>query len=626
MASRQTYQWNSTVLSPPQIAQVIYQAGIHDANTIAQLVSIAQRESGGRAGVHGSASPQGRVSGDRGLFQINSVHDAALMRAGIIHSPTDLFNPVINARAAAFLSGGGNPTTMRQLWGAAGGTWTGSSGGFPPPNFGAVQQAQSARLFNQPFVGGGGASGAGSAGYGYGGGSGVPGSVAAENAYYNSLYAGYTTQLGLTGALTQSQIDNARQQQGFANQLAGYQQNGLDLQGQQLDLENQYQNDLAFLNRDLSKTQQATNLKEWQALAGNIGKLQELAGQGLTQDKKYHDLTVKLEQDINKAAQKWAGSQRVFNQQDYHLALDALHNVLTTEAAKWTEVKRSTHAGQLLAGSDYNQKLRESAFVEGEQKRQANSQATAKGALTSEGHGQDLSAFQQQHGLANSDARGQLNGALENIKQAYQQGRISYQDAARQTATAQSRANLTWRQNLGNINHQAQQAGFDYRGNVQQANQQYGNAHLSYQQNMQNLGYQRQQGYTSYQQNQANLKAQQQMAARTQAYNNALYPLNRAGLANTGAGYAAQLAAQQAGTGYAIDNYLIGGAQQVNDINTRRQTTQAEQFASYNPWDSFGGGGSSGSGSGSGSSLWSTSRRNSSTRAQTGGGFSAQAG
>lgn len=577
MAQRQTYTWNNTVLSPAQIAQVIRQAGITDNNVIAQLVSIAQRESGGRAGVHGSASPQSQVSGDRGLFQINYVHDRALMAAGIIHSPQDLFNPVINARAAAYLSHNGDPGTMRQLWGAAGGTWTGSGGGFPPPNYGAVQQAQQAGLFNSPYAGG--------SGGGYGGG--IPAGQNASNAYYNQLYGDYNTQLALNSAMTQGQIGNAQQQQAYANQLAGYQQQGLDLQGQQLDLENSYQNDLALLNRGLNKTQQEANLKDWQGIAKNIAALQEISLKGLTADKGYHDKTVQLEKDILAAAKKWAGQQKGFNAQDYHLALDALKNVVTTEATKRTQARQ------------------EAAFTHGQQTRAADSDAVKRGAMTSVGHAEDLGAFQRQNVLANSAAE------------------IPYQDALRQTKTAGQRALLDYNKTNADIGHQYQGAGFDYRGNINQANNQYTNARLSYMQNNQNLAFQRTQAHNSYDLSAANLTAQGQMAARTQAYNNALYGINQAQLANTGAGYGVQNAAQRAATGWQTDLYGFQGAQNVTGINAQRQATQYQQVSSYDPGSPTYGGGYGG---GSSYSPYSTSRRSSGTGSSRNSGYQAQAG
>lgn len=588
MSARQTYSWSNVQLSPAQIAQVVRQAGITDPGLIAQFVSIAQRESGGRAGIHGSASPQSSVQGDRGLFQINYVHDRALMAAGIIRQPSDLFDPVINARAAAYLSQGGNRSAMGQLWGAAGGTWTGSSGSLPAPNYGAVQQAQSSGLFNQPFRGD--ASSPFGAGLGgRNGGGTAPGGGAAE-AYYNSLYAGFDTQLGLAAAQAQMQSDFARRQQGFSNQLAGYQQQGLNLQGQQLGLENQYQNDLALLNRNLSKTQQATNAKDWKAIAANIASLQELARKGLTQDKRYRDATVKLESDIYKSAQKWADTQKGFNQEDYQLALQALRNVVTTAAAT------------------YGQKVKESAFVDSEQTRQANSQATAKGALTSKGHGEDLHAFDMQHTLANSGAANELA------------------DVNRQAATARGRANLAYRQTGAGIGHDYQQAGFDYRGNVLTANQQYNNANLNYQQNAQNLGFQRQQAYSQYQQNAANLTAQQQMAARTQAYNNATYGINQAQLNNTGLGYQTQLGMQQAGTSNALDMYQVGFHQTEAAINGQRQQAVASQIGSFDPWSPMSGVGSAGRSNANPFSSYSTSRRNSASTSRTGGGWTAQGG
>ena len=357
MAARQTYLWNNVTLTPEQIAQVVRQAGITDPNTIAQFVSIATAESNGRAGVQGSSAPQASVQGDRGLFQINYVHDRALMNAGIIRQPSDLFDPVINARATAFLSGNGNPSTMRQLWGAAGGTWTGSSGGLPAPNYGAVNRANSQGLFNTAYTPGG------------TGGTLRPGAASAAQNYYNQQIGDIDASFALNQALTQSQAGYNSQQAGFANQMAGYQQQGLDLQRQQLGLENQYQTDLARLNQGLTSKQSKANLKDWQQIAANIGKLQGLAKEGLTQDKTYRDATVQLETDINDTAKKWSDQQKGFNDQDYGLAMEALQNVLTTEAAKWTETQRSTGVEQGLSGAKLTQVAEEATFAEQQQTR-----------------------------------------------------------------------------------------------------------------------------------------------------------------------------------------------------------------------------------------------------------------
>lgn len=90
------------VLTPEQVASVLYVAGFR-GDDLVHLVAIGKRESGYRPAAHRSDRPKGEVMGDRGLFQINYIHDANLKAAGIITQPSDLFDPLVNARAARFL-------------------------------------------------------------------------------------------------------------------------------------------------------------------------------------------------------------------------------------------------------------------------------------------------------------------------------------------------------------------------------------------------------------------------------------------------------------------------------------------------------------------------------------------
>lgn len=89
-------------LTPEQVASVLYVAGFR-GDDLVHLVAIGKRESGYRPAAHRSDRPKSEVMGDRGLFQINYIHDANLRAAGIISSPSDLFDPLVNARAARFL-------------------------------------------------------------------------------------------------------------------------------------------------------------------------------------------------------------------------------------------------------------------------------------------------------------------------------------------------------------------------------------------------------------------------------------------------------------------------------------------------------------------------------------------
>jgi hypothetical protein len=156
MATRQTYDWGGGTLTAEQVAQIAYQAGFRGDSLIG-ITAIGERESGYRPGIHGSDQPQSSVSGDRGLFQINSTHDDNLIQAGIINSPEDLFDPVINARAAYYLSNEGSAEGIQELWQAGPGGW--QEGG--DPYYGtdraaaaaAVQAAGSQGLLGQDWGG-----------------------------------------------------------------------------------------------------------------------------------------------------------------------------------------------------------------------------------------------------------------------------------------------------------------------------------------------------------------------------------------------------------------------------------------------------------------------------------------
>jgi hypothetical protein len=419
-----------------------------------------------------------------------------------------------------------------------------------------------------------------------------PPGVGAALSYYNNLYSRFNTQLGLSAALTQSQVDYQRRQQGFANQLAGYQSQGLDLTRQQAELENRYQNDVAFLNQRLNRSTQLTNEKKWRQIATNIAALQKLGAQGLAQDKAYTTKAKNLEKAIHGATQRWIGQQKGFNQRDFALAKQALNNVLTTEAARWTEIQRLTGTERNLAkqkqsfiakGAEetYGQALAEAQFVEKEQLREARSEAISKGAVLSRGFAEDVGAFGEQRGLAGSAAqvsrddvlrmsRNQLAGELEDINQAYRQGRISYQDVQRQTANAKQRAALTFQQTAARLGFEGQQARFDFQGNYMDLNKRWDDSILAYQHRRQELGHQREIDRLDYLGKRADLLAQQQHSARTQAFNNAFHGLNLAQYANTGGGYAAELARQQASTSNQMNQVLIGGAQDVAGINQQR--------------------------------------------------------
>jgi hypothetical protein len=120
------------VLTREQTAQLAYQAGAR-GDDLVFLTGIPQGESSYMPGVHRTDSPRSRISGDRGLWQINYIWDNQLKQAGIINSPSDLFDPMTNARAAVYVL----QHQGRQAWFA----YDGSMGGNDRINWSAARQA-----------------------------------------------------------------------------------------------------------------------------------------------------------------------------------------------------------------------------------------------------------------------------------------------------------------------------------------------------------------------------------------------------------------------------------------------------------------------------------------------------
>ena len=147
-------------LSAEQVAQIFYQAGARGGD-LEFFVAVAKRESGYNPAAHRTDNDPARLTGDRGLAQINGSWDQELKAAGIIRTAQDLFDPVTNAKAAMYvLSKQG-----RGAWGAAAGGYT--SGGNPLYNTdvsaaqAAVANAQSQGLLGQNYTGGGSPTGGG---------------------------------------------------------------------------------------------------------------------------------------------------------------------------------------------------------------------------------------------------------------------------------------------------------------------------------------------------------------------------------------------------------------------------------------------------------------------------------
>ena len=88
------------------------QAAGFSGDELIAIASIAGRESTWNPAAHRSSLPLSQMSGDRGEWQINYIHDPALAKAGIISSNTiqgkkELFDIGVNARAAKLVGGNG---------------------------------------------------------------------------------------------------------------------------------------------------------------------------------------------------------------------------------------------------------------------------------------------------------------------------------------------------------------------------------------------------------------------------------------------------------------------------------------------------------------------------------------
>jgi hypothetical protein len=102
-------------LSPEQVARILYDVGFR-GEALFKMLSIGWRESKWNPNAHRSDRPKSDLSGDMGLFQINFTFfkDSATgpenqdqLRLIGATSGADLFDPVINARAAWVISRGG---------------------------------------------------------------------------------------------------------------------------------------------------------------------------------------------------------------------------------------------------------------------------------------------------------------------------------------------------------------------------------------------------------------------------------------------------------------------------------------------------------------------------------------
>ncbi len=100
-------------LPAEQIFQYALDAGFPE-DVATTMTAVAFRESGGCPTAYNGGSPPGRED-SYGLWQINVKGNPGILDAVGISNKQDLFNPAINARAAAFLWGG-NPTNLNTAW------------------------------------------------------------------------------------------------------------------------------------------------------------------------------------------------------------------------------------------------------------------------------------------------------------------------------------------------------------------------------------------------------------------------------------------------------------------------------------------------------------------------------
>lgn len=107
-----------STLSAEEAAKYLYDAGFR-GDDLAKMVAIGRRESRYKTDAHRTDQAKSAVSGDRGLFQINYIHDKSLMQAGIINGKADLFDPAKNAAAAFYLY----KKAGLQPWNAGSGGW-----------------------------------------------------------------------------------------------------------------------------------------------------------------------------------------------------------------------------------------------------------------------------------------------------------------------------------------------------------------------------------------------------------------------------------------------------------------------------------------------------------------------
>lgn len=106
-------------MTAEQVVQTLYNAGFR-GDSLITMAGIANRESGWTPSAHRSNRDKSLMVGDLGLLQINYSNIPGLIKAGVISSNADLFDPAKNAAAAFFLARGGSNLAP---WTAGKGGW-----------------------------------------------------------------------------------------------------------------------------------------------------------------------------------------------------------------------------------------------------------------------------------------------------------------------------------------------------------------------------------------------------------------------------------------------------------------------------------------------------------------------
>lgn len=169
-------------LTAEQVASILYGVGFRGEDLV-RMTAIAKRESGYNPAAHRSDQPLSKLSGDMGLFQINYSNWDLVSRELGLTNKAQLFDPVVNARAAKVLfdrSGYSGWTMGSNGWQAGGDPMKGTNVQAARQ---AVQNAQAQGLFGPAGVAGAGIIGGvvagitptGSSGTGAGAGTGSSG-------------------------------------------------------------------------------------------------------------------------------------------------------------------------------------------------------------------------------------------------------------------------------------------------------------------------------------------------------------------------------------------------------------------------------------------------------------------